>query len=361
MPGTEPETRRKDVLDPITPGRVGMYVCGPTVYDRAHIGNARPVVVFDVLFRLLRHVYGEDNVTYVRNITDVDDKINARAAESGRSIREITDETAGWFMDDTKALGALPPTHQPRATEYVPQMVTMIGTLIGRGHAYEAEGHVLFKVASYPEYGQLARRSLDEMRAGARVACVYGINVGPGGNVSLGCKTGTTTDNKDAWFVGYTPQLTAAVWMGYADADEPMIYTTINGRWVESVYGGLIAAPTWKAYMLEAAEDMPMVEFEDAPSTVVQGEFIRIPSIGGQTVEDATATLEDAGFNVTMGYAVDSGWPQGLAVATTPAVARPAGLRTVLTSARIGRSMPGRLPGSFSSSASWPSCATDIR
>ena len=173
---TEPEirlyntaTRRKDVLTPVNPGQVGVYVCGPTVYDRAHIGNARPVVVFDVLFRLLRHVYGAPNVTYVRNITDVDDKINARAAETGRSIRKITNETARWFTEDAEALGALPPSHQPRATEYVPQMVAMIETLIARGHAYEAEGHVLFAVASYPEYGQLARRSLDEMRAGARV------------------------------------------------------------------------------------------------------------------------------------------------------------------------------------------------
>ena len=176
MPGPMPEirlyntaTRRKDLLVPVVPGRIGMYVCGPTVYDRAHIGNARPVVVFDVLFRLLRHVYGPENVTYVRNITDVDDKINARAAESGRSIREITEETAGWFEADMAALGALPPTHQPRATEYIAPMVAMIELLIARGHAYAAEGHVLFSVASYPDYGRLARRSLDEMRAGARV------------------------------------------------------------------------------------------------------------------------------------------------------------------------------------------------
>ncbi|HRW15776.1 cysteine--tRNA ligase [Amaricoccus sp.] len=162
-------TRRKDRLVPTDPGRIGMYVCGPTVYDRAHIGNARPVVVFDVLFRLLRHVYGQGQVTYVRNITDVDDKINARAAESGRDIRAITDETIRWYHEDMAALGALSPTREPRATEFIAPMVAMIETLIARGHAYAAEGHVLFSVASFSEYGRLARRSLDEMRAGARV------------------------------------------------------------------------------------------------------------------------------------------------------------------------------------------------
>jgi cysteinyl-tRNA synthetase len=170
-------TRRKDPLEPtVVPGRVGMYVCGPTVYDRAHIGNARPVVVFDVLYRLLRHVYGETNVTYVRNITDVDDKINARAAATRvegeselQAIARITAETTRWFHEDMDALGALRPTEEPRATEFIPPMVAMIATLIDRGHAYAAEGHVLFSVSSYPEYGKLARRSLDEMRAGARV------------------------------------------------------------------------------------------------------------------------------------------------------------------------------------------------
>jgi cysteinyl-tRNA synthetase len=162
-------TRRKEPFRPIDPGNVRMYVCGPTVYDRAHIGNARPVVVFDVLFRLLRHVYGPEHVTYVRNITDVDDKINARAAATGRPIRDITEETVAWYREDMAALGALPPTHEPRATEFVPQMIAMIEALIAKGHAYEAEGHVLFSVASYPDYGRFARRSLDEMRAGARV------------------------------------------------------------------------------------------------------------------------------------------------------------------------------------------------
>ena len=162
-------TRRKELFTPIDPGNVRMYVCGPTVYDRAHIGNARPVVVFDVLFRLLRHVYGADHVTYVRNITDIDDKIIRRAAETGREIGEITGETSRWFHEDMAALGALPPTREPRATEHIPAMIAMIETLIARGHAYVAEGHVLFAVGSFPDYGRLARRSLDEMRAGARV------------------------------------------------------------------------------------------------------------------------------------------------------------------------------------------------
>ena len=162
-------TRTKEPFVPIDAANVRMYVCGPTVYDRAHIGNARPVVVFDTLFRLLRHVYGEDHVTYVRNITDVDDKINARAAESGRPIGEITAETARWFHEDMTALGALPPSHEPRATAYVAEMIAMIEALIARGHAYAAEGHVLFAVASYPDYGRFSHRSLDEMQAGARV------------------------------------------------------------------------------------------------------------------------------------------------------------------------------------------------
>jgi cysteinyl-tRNA synthetase len=162
-------TRKKELFQPIDPANVRMYVCGPTVYDRAHIGNARPVVVFDVLYRLMRHVYGESAVTYARNFTDVDDKINARAAETGRSIRDITDETIGWFMEDVGALGALVPDAQPRATEYIDEMKAMIGQLVAEGHAYEAEGHVLFEVGTYPDYGKLSRRSLDEMQAGARV------------------------------------------------------------------------------------------------------------------------------------------------------------------------------------------------
>ncbi|MBR9651799.1 cysteine--tRNA ligase [Thalassovita aquimarina] len=162
-------TRKKEVFTPIDPDNVRMYVCGPTVYDRAHIGNARPVVVFDTLFRLLRHVYGPDHVTYVRNFTDVDDKINARAAESGREIGEITAQTTQWYLDDMAALGALEPTHMPRATAYIDAMIAMIEDLIAKGHAYAADGHVLFSVESYKDYGALSGRSVDDMIAGARV------------------------------------------------------------------------------------------------------------------------------------------------------------------------------------------------
>ena len=162
------KTRKREFI-PIDDKNVRMYVCGPTVYDRAHLGNARPVIVFDVLNRLLRHVYGDAHVTYVRNFTDVDDKINARAAQSGRSIGEITAETTQWFLDDMAAVGALEPDHMPRATAYIPQMVAMIEDLIAKGHAYAAEGHVLFSVESYKAYGALSGRSIDDMIAGARV------------------------------------------------------------------------------------------------------------------------------------------------------------------------------------------------
>ncbi|MFD1882457.1 cysteine--tRNA ligase [Paracoccus pacificus] len=166
---TNTKTRQKQTFTPIDDKNVRMYVCGPTVYDRAHLGNARPVVVFDILFRLLRHVYGVDHVTYVRNFTDVDDKINDRAALTGRPIRAITDETIAWYHDDMDALGALRPTHEPRATDYIAPMIAMIEMLINRGNAYVAEGHVLFDVRSYPEYGQLSGRSIEDMIAGARV------------------------------------------------------------------------------------------------------------------------------------------------------------------------------------------------
>ena len=162
-------TREKRVFAPLDPARVRMYVCGPTVYDFAHIGNARPVIVFDVLFRLLRHLYGAEHVTYVRNITDVDDKINARAAERGISIRELTEETYKNFKDDVAALGCLPPTVEPRATEHIEEMKTLIERLVASGHAYVAEEHVLFSVPSMPDYGKLSKRPLDEMIAGARV------------------------------------------------------------------------------------------------------------------------------------------------------------------------------------------------
>jgi cysteinyl-tRNA synthetase len=162
-------TRRKERFEPLDAENVRMYVCGPTVYDYAHIGNARPVIVFDVLFRLLRHIYGEKHVTYVRNITDVDDKINARAAEEGLAIRELTERTARQFHEDIAALGVLPPTVEPRATEHIDEMKAMIETLVANGHAYVAEDHVLFHVPSMPDYGKLSNRSLEEMEAGARV------------------------------------------------------------------------------------------------------------------------------------------------------------------------------------------------
>ncbi|QYX57409.1 cysteine--tRNA ligase [Roseovarius sp. SCSIO 43702] len=163
------KTRKKEVFEPLRRDDVRMYVCGPTVYDRAHLGNARPVVVFDVLYRLLRHVYGEAHVTYARNFTDVDDKINARARETGRAIGEITAETTQWFLDDMGALGALEPDHMPRATDYIPQMIAMIERLVAERHAYEEEGHVLFAVESYSDYGRLSGRTVEDMIAGARV------------------------------------------------------------------------------------------------------------------------------------------------------------------------------------------------
>ena len=168
-------TREKRAFTPLDPARVRMYVCGPTVYDFAHIGNARPVIVFDVLFRLLRHLYGAGHVTYVRNITDVDDKINARAVEEfpnlplNEAIRRVTETTEKQFHDDVAALGCLPPTEEPRATEHIDAMKTLIERLVARGCAYVAEEHVMFSVPSMPEYGRLSKRSLDELIAGARV------------------------------------------------------------------------------------------------------------------------------------------------------------------------------------------------
>ncbi len=162
-------SRSKEEFHPLDPANVRLYVCGPTVYDFAHIGNARPLIVFDILFRVLRHLYGDAHVTYVRNITDVDDKIILRAAEEGVSIPNLTLRTAEQYHQDAAALSCLAPSHEPRATVYIPAMIAMISRLIENGHAYEAEGHVLFEVASRPDYGKLARRSLDEMIAGARV------------------------------------------------------------------------------------------------------------------------------------------------------------------------------------------------
>jgi len=171
-------TRSKEDFAPLDPGNVRMYLCGPTVYDRAHLGNSRNVLVFDVLFRLLRHTYGADHVTYVRNFTDVDDRINdtakARKAAGAEGsledlIRARSDETIGWYHEDMDALGALRPTHEPRATDYIAQMIALTEALIAKGHAYEAEGHVLFRVASYAGYGKLSGRTVEDMLAGARV------------------------------------------------------------------------------------------------------------------------------------------------------------------------------------------------
>ncbi|WP_372095503.1 cysteine--tRNA ligase [Tistrella mobilis] len=160
-------TRAKEAFEPIDPDHIRMYVCGPTVYDRAHIGNARPVVVFDTLYRLLKASY--PRVTYVRNITDVDDKIIVRAKESGEAIETLTARTALMFHEDMGELNALPPSIEPRATEHIPQMIDMIRRLMAKDHAYEAEGHVLFSVPSMPDYGGLSRRDREEMVAGARV------------------------------------------------------------------------------------------------------------------------------------------------------------------------------------------------
>jgi len=169
-------TREKAEFRPIDPTNVRMYVCGPTVYDYAHIGNARPVIVFDVLFRLLRHVYGAEHVTYARNITDVDDKINARALRDhpglplNEAIRLVTEKTETQFHEDVRALGCLEPSVEPRATDNIPQMIEIIEQLVANGHAYVAGGEVLFDTRSMADYGQLSKRPLDEQQAGARIA-----------------------------------------------------------------------------------------------------------------------------------------------------------------------------------------------
>ncbi|MEM5491743.1 cysteine--tRNA ligase [Hoeflea sp. AS16] len=173
-------TRVKEEFKPIDPKNVRMYVCGPTVYDYAHIGNARPAIVFDVLFRLLRHVYGDDHVTYVRNLTDVDDKINARALRDypdlplNEAIAKVTEKTADRYHKDVAALGCLPPTFEPRATAHIDGMIGMIQTLIAKGNAYVASGRegreVLFSVSSMPDYGKLSNRKLEDQQAGARIA-----------------------------------------------------------------------------------------------------------------------------------------------------------------------------------------------
>jgi cysteinyl-tRNA synthetase len=169
-------TRTKEEFKPLDPKNVRMYVCGPTVYDFAHIGNARPVIVFDVLYRLLRHLYGAEHVTYVRNLTDVDDKINARALRDfpdlplNEAIRKVTETTATQFQSDALALGCLAPDYEPRATDHIQGMIEIIRTLISKGHAYVAASEVLFDVQSMPDYGRLSQRKLEEQQAGARVA-----------------------------------------------------------------------------------------------------------------------------------------------------------------------------------------------
>jgi cysteinyl-tRNA synthetase len=169
-------TRNKVDFTPIDPSNVRMYVCGPTVYDFAHIGNARPVIVFDVLYRLLKHVYGENHVTYARNITDVDDKINARALRDfpdlalNDAIAKVTQKTADQYHADVARLGCLEPTVEPRATDNIQQMIDIIEVLIAKGHAYVAEGEVLFDTKSMASYGQLSKRNLDEQQAGIRIA-----------------------------------------------------------------------------------------------------------------------------------------------------------------------------------------------
>ncbi len=160
-------SKQKEVFKPLDAGNVGMYVCGPTVYDLAHLGNARPVVVFDMLLRVLQKQYAK--VTYVRNITDVDDKINAAAHANGEDIRELTTRTAKAYHEDMSALNTLPPTHEPRATDHIADMISIIESLISGGYAYANEGHVLFRVQKYKDYGHLSRRNQDELLAGARV------------------------------------------------------------------------------------------------------------------------------------------------------------------------------------------------
>ena len=162
-------SRKKEEFTPIDAENVRMYVCGPTVYDHAHLGNAKTPVVFDVLYRLLRKVYGINHVTYATNITDVDDKILNKSKETGHSIEEITTTTTQWYLDDMKALNVLPPQHMPKATEYISEMIKLVERLVENGNAYEAGGEVLFAVDSMPNYGYLSGRSMKEMLAGARI------------------------------------------------------------------------------------------------------------------------------------------------------------------------------------------------
>ncbi|MEI6730660.1 MAG: cysteine--tRNA ligase, partial [Pseudomonadota bacterium] len=167
-------SRKKELFTPIDENHVRMYVCGPTVYDYAHIGNARAVVVYDILFRLLRHVYGAEKILYARNITDVDDKINAAAKAKNISIQKLTEEVTGWFHSDMGNLNALPPNVEPKATEHIAEMTEIIERLLASGNAYISKGHVLFDVSKCDtkdyNYGILSGRIQEEMLAGARIA-----------------------------------------------------------------------------------------------------------------------------------------------------------------------------------------------
>jgi len=165
-------TSQKEIFTPLDADNITMYVCGPTVYSRAHLGNARSVVAYDMLYRILRETY--NRVTYVRNITDVDDKINASAASSGRSIGDITHETIGWFWEDMASLGNLKPTIEPRATQHIDDIISMIQELITRGYAYESAGHIYFSVEKYPEYGELSNKNMDDLLVGVRVEASSG-------------------------------------------------------------------------------------------------------------------------------------------------------------------------------------------
>ncbi len=162
-------TGKKEIFTPIEEGKVGMYVCGPTVYSRAHLGNARSVVVYDILYRLLSHKYDKNNVKYVRNITDVDDKINKAAAERGVTIQSITEQTTKWFHEDMEVLGCLPPTIEPKATEHINEIIEMIQKLLDKNIAYEADGHVYFNVLKAKDYGKLSGKKLEDLNAGARI------------------------------------------------------------------------------------------------------------------------------------------------------------------------------------------------
>ena len=162
-------SKSKRLFEPIDPSNVRMYVCGPTVYDYPHVGNARPVIVFDILFRILQHLYGEKKVTYVRNITDVDDKIIATAADNNEEVSNLTERTIGYFHNDSNYVGTLRPTVEPKATDHINEMIDMIGVLIRKELAYESEGNVLFSTKKFNDYGKLSGKNLEDLIAGARV------------------------------------------------------------------------------------------------------------------------------------------------------------------------------------------------